>query len=543
MTSLRPCKWLIVLAVAVPLTAGQGGFISGVVHDRSGDIVAGAEVRIQSEETGAQQKVYCDAAGLYLSNELAHGNYKLIVRNPGFRTYTRTDISVIGGKQMRVDLTIELLPLQQKVTVTASETEDDPMVSGVTIRRDSTAANLPLTSLPLNGHDVHALLPLMAGVTITPASIASGGQFTVGGQRPNSNSFRVDGVSGNVGIGIISVPGDFPGGSLPGMTTIGGLQSLASDEETQRVELRSADFSAQYGDRPGAQIDIETRSGTNEFHGGAFGYIRPRALSSTDWFARGAAPDLPRAFLSGWSGGLGGPIWRNHTYFFTSFEREDVHDSALQIIAVPSAAARAQLGMPYQLLAEAFPAPAGSALSADESVGHSPFQKAAAITNQSARIDQSIGKHVQLFGRYSRVPSSSTSIELGTAYSAFTWQSGTAGLIIVSGKLTQDARFNFSKATAVAEHGPYDTPALNQFKETLGSALANPSTILAGSSLDAYYFSGDVLQLSIAGVGQTVDGSSGKSSQSQKTATYNIAGTSARQDWRFGGDYDLARQN
>jgi len=126
----------------------------------------------------------------------------------------------------------------------------------------------------------------------------------VGGQRPNANSFRVDGVSGNLGIGIISVPGAFPGATLPGMTTIGGMQSLASKEETERVELRSADFAAEYGDRPGAQIDIVTRSGTNDFHGSVFGYDRPHSLDSTDWFARGAAADLPTASVNGWGGSL-----------------------------------------------------------------------------------------------------------------------------------------------------------------------------------------------------------------------------------------------
>lgn len=525
MTSLRPGKWLIVLVVAVPLTAGQGGFVSGVVRDSSGDFAAGAEVRIQSEDTGAQQKVYCNVAGFYSSTELGTGSYKLIVRHPGFRTYTRTDISVVAGKQIRIDLTIDLLPLQQEMTVRASQTDDDPMRSGITVSRDSTAAaSLPLTSLPLNGHDVHALLPLMPGVIITPASITAGGQFTVGGQRPNSNSFRVDGVSGNVGIGIISIPGDFPGGSLPGMTTIGSMQSLASDDETQRVELRSADFSAQYGDRPGAQVDIETRSGTNDFHGSAFGYIRPQGLSSTDWFARGAAVDLRRAFLDGWSGTLGGPIWRNHTYFFGSFEREDVHDSALEVIAVPSAAARAELGTPYQLLAESFPAPTENALTADESAGQLPFKKAAALTDQSVRLDQSIGKHVQLFSRFSSVPSSSTSIELGTAYSAFKWQTATAGLTIVSGDLVQDVRFNWTQAGAVAEHGPYDTPALNQLNQVMRSAL-----------LDVPFF--EVTQVSIAGVGQSVAGSLGQSSEIQETATYDLARAVGRQNWRFGGDY------
>ena len=281
----RSCWFLLLLAL--PSQAQQGGFISGSVRDRSSGTVPGAEVRVQSEQTGARQKIFTDSAGLYSTSELSPGLYQVTVRNDGFRTTNRGEIQVGAAQHVRLDFTLDLLPVQQEVTVIASENENDPLVSGVTVSRETPAA-----SLPSNGHDVHALFELMPGATVTPASLTSGGQFTVGGQRPNENSFRVDGVSGNVGIGIISVPGSFPGGSLPGMTTIGGMQSLASNEETERVELLSADFAAQYGDRPGAQIDIETRAGTNELHGSAFGYLRPQSFNSTDWFARGAAQDL-----------------------------------------------------------------------------------------------------------------------------------------------------------------------------------------------------------------------------------------------------------
>ncbi len=260
----------------------------------------------------------------------------------------------------------------------------------------------------------------MPGATVTPASISAGGQFTVNGQRPNANSFRVDGMNANIGVGILAMPGALPGDSLPGMSTIGGMQSLASKEETETVELRTADLDPEFGDRPGAQINVSTRAGTNEFHGAVFGYMRPRALDSQDWFARGASANLPSASLNGWGGGLGGPIWRNHTFFFASFERTDVHDSALQIIAVPSSAARANpLLAAYLPLFETFPDPTGRALTANESVGYSPLQKVAAVTNRSIRIDQSFGPKWQAFARYSDVPSSSTNSELGTAYSSF----------------------------------------------------------------------------------------------------------------------------
>ena len=205
------------LVLASGLMAQEGGFITGVVRDRSGGSVSGAELRIQSEDTGAMQRLVCDAAGNYSTAELAPGGYKITVRSGGFRTVTRSDLSVRAGKTMRADFSIDLLPLQAEITVTTSQSSDNPVWSGVTVSREAPAENLPA-----NGRDVHALFSLMPGATVTSASISSGGQFTVDGQRPNENSFRVNDVSGNIGIGIVSVPGAFPGGALPGMTTIRG---------------------------------------------------------------------------------------------------------------------------------------------------------------------------------------------------------------------------------------------------------------------------------------------------------------------------------
>jgi hypothetical protein len=95
MNLLRPLFWL---ALVVPLFSQQGGFITGTVHDRSGGVVAGAEVRVQSETTGARQKLYCDAIGHYSTSVLAQGTYKITVRSDGFRTITQASLNVESGK-------------------------------------------------------------------------------------------------------------------------------------------------------------------------------------------------------------------------------------------------------------------------------------------------------------------------------------------------------------------------------------------------------------------------------------------------------------
>ncbi len=510
-------RLLLLVVLATSLHAQQGGYIAGEVHDRSDGIVVAAEVRVQSQETGARRMIYSDASGHYASSELAPGSYKITVRRDGFRSLSRADVSVIASKVVRVDFVIEVLPLQQEVTVSAAQSDVDPTASGLTLRRDA-----PTASLPENGRDIHALFALMPGATVTPASISAGGQFTVSGQRPNANSFWVDGVSGNVGMGIVSVPGALSAGDLPAMTTIGGTQSLASQEETERVELRAADFSADFGDRPGAQISIETRSGTNDFHGSVFGYIRPHTLDSLDWFARGAGLNLPSAFLNGFGGGFGGPLRRNRTYFFIAFEKTEVRDSALQVISVPSLGLREKTG-PYQVLFDAFPQPQGGRLlNANESLGYSPLQKDATVTNRSLRLDQAIGGHGQLFARYSDVPSSSSNFDLGTAYSAFHWASATVGLNLANGKTTQELRFNYSKVAANSQPGPADTPG----GDTINQALANLTP--------------GVTRVAIEGVGQTIVGTTpAQAGENQFAGNYGIARHGPKHELRAGFAYEV----
>ncbi len=357
-------------------TAQEGGFLTGVVRGRSGAVVSGAEVQIQNEATGARQQIFCDARGEYVSSEVEHGTYKITIRAHAFRTATQGGITVQANQARVADFVIELLPLQQEITVQSTRDDSDPAGNGLAIGRQSTAR-----MLPANGRDLHAFYAMVPGSTVTPASSGDGGQFTVNGQRPNTNSVRIDGISGNTGLGVSATPGTYPGSSLPGMTVIGSTQDLASKDEIDRVDLRSADFAPEYGDRPGAQIRVETRSGTNDFHGNAFAYGRPGWADTADWFAQRYGFPLQPASLHGSGASLGGALFPNRTFFFLAFEDVDVNDTALQLMPVPSRTARATATNPYALLLNAFPLPVGPELNANESLGMLSLEKQASIEN------------------------------------------------------------------------------------------------------------------------------------------------------------------
>ena len=138
------------------------------------------------------------------------------------------------------------------------------------------------------------LFDLAPGVVVTPAGVSDGGQFSSDGQRPNANAFRVDGVSVNAGLGSGTLPGSFPGMSLPAMSGIGNTENLGLPETAQSVELRESDFAPESGERPGATALITTRSGSNAFHADVFGNVRDSSWNARDWFANTEGLAYPR---------------------------------------------------------------------------------------------------------------------------------------------------------------------------------------------------------------------------------------------------------
>src|SRR5262249_5767619 len=152
------------------------------------------------------------------------------------------------------------------------------------------------------------------------------GQFSVNGQRSDTNAFIVDGVSANFG----TAPGSFLGtqvaGNLGGTTALGTTQSLASIDAMQEFRVQTSTYSAEYGRQPGGQISIVTRSGTNSFHGLLFEYLRNDKFDANDWFADHNHQPKPPERQNDFGGTFGGPVviphiynGRNKTFFFVSY--------------------------------------------------------------------------------------------------------------------------------------------------------------------------------------------------------------------------------
>jgi len=528
-TLVRP-GLLVILACKVLLSSTPGGFLTGVVRERSGALMPDVEVRIQNELSGARQNVTSDEQGRFSSFELIPGSYRITLRRSGFRTASYPGLIVETGQTRSEDFVIEILPLQQEVTVQSSTGAIDPAVNGISMSRQSVESELPA-----NGRDLHSYYALVPGAVLTPASSNDGGQFTVNGQRPNTNTVRVDGLNANNSLAVSSLPGTYPGSSLPAMTAIGSTQGIASQEEIEQTEFRSSDFSPEFGGRPGAQILIQTRQGSNDFHGSAFGLLRPSALDSSDWFAQRYGVPLKASSLNGYGASFGGPLIRNRTFFFLALEREHLDDTAMQLMAVPSLGARAEANVSTATLFNAFPEPNGPNLGAGTALATVPLEQQASVTSLSARFDQVLGDNARIFARYSDAPSSSQTRQLGDNDAGLRFISATVGLTASWLGFIQDVRVNFSRATDTSSWSPTVT-AQDAFT-TFPGQLPNSYSLLPGGQFSPLPGPVGVAALSIVGVGQLVSGAPESTYQNQWEGVYTVSRRWAGHDLKLGADY------
>ena len=534
--SLRVRLFVIAIWLGSACPGAGPESLFGDVNDATGRALVGAEVQVQSDSTGARWKTQVDETGRYVVGPLAPGRYKVTVRLSGFRTVSRTGAELLPGQSLRVDFELELLGLHEVITVTSNSTSLDPAAaSSLLMTRESAGA-----TLPANGGDYRVLFDLMPGVVTTPALAGDAGQFTSNGQRPNSNSFRVDGVSANTGVGSNVLPGAFPGASLPAMTAIGSTENLVSNGTAQSIELRTSDFSPEFSIRPGAQALVNTRSGTNRLHGEFFGHIRDNSWNARDWFANSRALDLPRPFYRRLGGAVGGHIRKDRTFFFLSAEASTLLYSTVQLTSVPSFATRRAATGPLQAVLSYYPAPTGPDLGGGEAEGLWVNHLSGRLLSTSLRLDHSLGSRGNLFLRVAESPSRSENCR-------FNWASGTAGLTLGALGGIHDLRFNYSRSDLLYSSfggGPgYYYPVfalaglLPGFVVMSDGSIVYQPTSGPPAPLTEVGFYASVMGLSVPGLGQFITFGGGTAQQDQMEARESFSTTFGRHQLRAGGGY------
>src|SRR6266478_2708975 len=292
--------------------------LSGTVTDPTGAVVAGAEVRAVRIDTGTNYVSTTNTSGRYLIVGLQPGHFRIFVTKQGFKQIELTDVTLNVQDTVSRNFSLEVGAASESVTVNANDLKintTDATVSTVVDRQFA-------ENLPMNGRSFQTLIQLTPGVVLTQSTNYEAGQFSVNGQRASSNYWMVDGVSANIGTAAAAtlIPGNGFAGSLGSFSAQGGTNSLVSVDALQEFRILTSTYAPEFGRTPGGQISIVTRSGTNTFHGSAFDYLRNDVLDANDWFGNFAGLPKPEERQNDFGGTLSGPILKDRTFFFFSYE-------------------------------------------------------------------------------------------------------------------------------------------------------------------------------------------------------------------------------
>jgi hypothetical protein len=446
--SLFPMLVLCALT-SVPVSAQmETATLSGAITDPNGRVVPDAEVAVTRIETGTVSTTKTNRAGIYIFTDLMPGHYHLLIRKPGFKEIAIKELHLDVQDKLEQNFSLEIGSVSETVTVDAAGLVINTTDASVSTIIDRNFAE----NLPLNGRSFQSLIDLTPGVVLTVSNGYDDGQFSVNGQRADSNYWMVDGVSANVGVSVAN-PSSGLAGSLGSFSVLGGTNSLVSVDALQEFRIQTSNFAPEFGRTPGAQISIVTRSGANKFSGTVFDYFRNDILDANDWFADGAGLAKPKERQNDFGGTFSGPIRRDQTFFFFSYEGLRLRLPQTTLTTVPDLSARQNAQPTLQPYLNAFPIPNGpDDISSGIAQFNASYSNPATLDAYSLRIDHTFNDKLSLFGRYNYSPSSIEQREgaLSNLFtSRITTQTATVGANwLISSTVVNDLRFNYSRANA-----------------------------------------------------------------------------------------------
>ncbi|NIY18619.1 MAG: TonB-dependent receptor plug domain-containing protein, partial [Nitrospinaceae bacterium] len=322
MNRLIVCLAVAGLLIAPAVMKAQTGTatISGAITDPTGAAIADATVRVRNVNTGIERVVKTNQQGLYVVDRLLPGEYEIIVEKPGFKRFARREVVLQIDQRARHDIALEIGAVQEVIEVTAGAAQflkpESSELSQV-IEEDT------VEELPLNGRNTFELIALNSGVGTTTNSFFKGIgiDLSLNGQRPSTNNFLIGGMDN---IEFIS--------NAPNNTV--------QPDAVAEFNVLTNNFSAEYGRAVGGVVNLQMRSGTNEFHGTLFEFLRNDVLDATDFFTNKAGEKKNPFRFNQFGGTLGGPIVKNRTFFFAGYQGTWIVTSNTALLSVPPLAWR-----------------------------------------------------------------------------------------------------------------------------------------------------------------------------------------------------------
>lgn len=289
---------LAIALLAVPAFANLTGDVLGTVTDATGAGVAGAKVSIKNLSTGATREVTTGQAGEFAAPQLEIGEYRITIEQSGFKSYSQT-LVVRSGEKTSVDAQLQIGEVSEKVEV---EIGAQPTLDVATAQVSDSIAAQEILALPNQARDPVVYASLSPGIVPAPNnnSFLGVGGYNSNGSRGRANNITVDGVTAT----DVSTTGE--GGGF-----------VMSQDAVQEVKVITNNFDAEFGRNSGSQVQILTKGGTNDFHGSGYWYFQNNDLGNAkDYFAQNVIPIIQNQG----GGTFGGPIYKNHTFFYGSGE-------------------------------------------------------------------------------------------------------------------------------------------------------------------------------------------------------------------------------
>ena len=319
----------------------SGGSIVGSVLDTSGAAIPGAEVRATNVGTNEVSRIVTNETGYFEFPLLPAGRYVLVAENPGFERARTVEFSLNAGTRPRFDLKMAVGQVTESVEVLAAA----PLVNATTADLGVVVDQSKVEALPLNGRDFQQLVGLQAGVYADPDSNqGQRGGVEFNGASAYGNNLLMDGV--DMSFGEVSASASDKAAGTEANATVGrfagqgigrgSLVNTISVEAIQEFKATGSAFSAEYGRATGGVINVTTKSGTNQFHGTLFEFLRNDKLDANNFFSNRNGLRKPPLRWNQFGANLGGPIKRNKLFFFFNYEGARASQSQPQTGNVPT---------------------------------------------------------------------------------------------------------------------------------------------------------------------------------------------------------------
>ena len=321
---------LAVLSCLAPPPAGAqavSGTILGFVQDSTGAVVPGATVTLVNTGTGFSRSVVTDASGEYTAPLIPTGTYTVTAELTGFKKVSKTNVQLGVDQKVRMDLALEIGAMTEVVEIQA----ETPLLQTASSELGATIVEEQIRTLPLNGRNFVSLTRTVPGIlrgqpggNIDGAgSLAwrASASFSANGQRTRDNNYMLDGVDNNE-------------------TWLQTVVIFPSVDALQEFKLQTSTYSAEFGRSLGGVVNLQLKSGTNDYHGSVFAFNRNDAFDANNWFNNRAGRKKADLSQNQFGATFGGPIIKDKTFFFADYQGLRITSGQTYLSTVPSLAMR-----------------------------------------------------------------------------------------------------------------------------------------------------------------------------------------------------------